>query len=85
MHTHYRDQRVHATADGPNAGPLREILAGGDGWTLDLPAHLRDDAPRQKCSSCGRYTYAVDSFGGMCNMPQPSRENCPGVFGPEES
>ncbi len=45
------------------------------------PAHLRDDAPSQRCSSCGRNTWAVEEFGNECRMTQPSGQACGGRFG----
>jgi hypothetical protein len=45
------------------------------------PAHLRDDAPSQRCSRCGRNTWAVEEFGNECRMPQPSGKACGGRFG----
>jgi hypothetical protein len=34
------------------------------------PAHLRDDAPYQRCDRCGRKTWDTSEFGGGCIMPQ---------------
>lgn len=48
------------------------------------PAHLRDDAPYQRCDQCGRKTWAVSEFGRECRMPQPWRSGpsvrCAGLF-----
>lgn len=45
------------------------------------PAHLRDDAPSQRCSGCGRKTWAVGQFGMQCLMTQPDGSECSGAFG----
>lgn len=34
------------------------------------PAHLRDDAPHQRCDRCGRKTWDRENFDGRCMMPQ---------------
>ena len=47
----------------------------------DWPAHLRDDAPRQRCNRCRRYTYALSEFGAECRMTQPDGWPCGGRFG----
>lgn len=34
-------------------------------WSGDQsawPAHLRDDAPSQRCNRCGRYTWSTSEF-----------------------
>jgi hypothetical protein len=49
------------------------------------PPHLRDDAPRQQCSGCGRFTFATSEFGQNCLMPQPDDALCSGTFGPVEA
>lgn len=54
-----------------------EFTADQSTW----PAHLRDDAPRQQCSSCRRFTVATSEFGRTCNMPQPGGNRCTGTFG----
>jgi len=45
------------------------------------PAHLRDGAPYQQCTGCGRKTWDTSSFdGGECRMTQPDGRRCDGVF-----
>jgi transcriptional regulator with XRE-family HTH domain len=46
----------------------------------DWPEHLRDDAPVQACSGCGRKTWTSTRFGRPCAMTQPDGTRCPGVF-----
>jgi hypothetical protein len=45
------------------------------------PAHLRDDAPSQKCNRCGRCTWSVEDFGTEDRMTQPDGNPCGGRFG----
>jgi hypothetical protein len=45
-----------------------------------LPEHLRDDAPYQVCSGCGRKTWSKSEFGQICSMPQPDNIICLGMF-----
>src|SRR4051812_472038 len=52
--------------------------------TEGLPAHLREDAPYVVCSDCGRKSWGGDAVGTLCNMPQPSGEQCAGKFVPPE-
>ena len=44
------------------------------------PAHLRDDAPSQRCDKCGRHTWSVEEFGRQCLMSQPNGIACTGWF-----
>lgn len=51
---------------------------------FDWPAHLRDDAPHQRCGQCGRCAWATEDFGTECLMTQPDGDDpCGGRFGPE--
>jgi hypothetical protein len=61
-------------------GGFTQPLGDSTGDQESLPAHLRDDAPRQQCNSCGRFTVATGEFGAPCNMPQPSGQRCTGIF-----
>jgi hypothetical protein len=82
------DQRRMAVEIAHDAMLWARGYAFGIGWTADQsswPAHLRDEAPRQRCSSCQRYTWSTEEFGQTCGMPQPSGERCPGTFGPADS
>lgn len=45
------------------------------------PAHLRDDAPSQRCSRCGRCTWSIEEFGKACRMPQLNGMTCGGRLG----
>jgi hypothetical protein len=47
----------------------------------DIPAHLRDDAPTQRCGRCLRCTWDEAQFGQECRMPQPDGFPCGGTFG----
>lgn len=49
------------------------------------PAHLRDDAPVNRCSRCRRYTWSTEAFGTVCGMTQPNGRACNGRFEPAES
>lgn len=52
-------------------------------WTADQsmwPAHLRDNAPSQKCGRCGRTTYSPSDFDAECRMTQPDGFPCGGRF-----
>ncbi len=42
--------------------------------------HLRDDAPCQQCTICGRKTSDRSTFEGSCGMTQPDGFPCAGVF-----
>lgn len=44
------------------------------------PAHLRDDAPYQRCGRCRRRTYATSEFNTECRMTQPDGFPCGGRF-----
>jgi hypothetical protein len=44
------------------------------------PAHLRDNAPTQRCNRCGRKTVAEELFGTEDRMPQPDGNPCGGRF-----
>lgn len=46
----------------------------------DWPAHLRDDAPAQRCNRCGRETVATSEFGREDRMTQPDGNPCGGRF-----
>lgn len=49
----------------------------------DWPEWLRDDAPYQKCSYCGRKTWDTDAFNQTCGMTLPHhRGPCAGKFRP---
>lgn len=55
----------------------------GDGVFDDQsswPAHLRDDAPFQRCGRCGRKTWHIDGFGTEDRMIQPDGYPCGGRF-----
>lgn len=68
-------------------GRCQECPDDGDGAAVlgidqsTWPAHLRDDAPRQRCGRCQRYTYALSEFGAICSMTQPDGLPCGGRFG----
>lgn len=49
-------------------------------WLSEVPAHLRDDAPKQQCTACRRFTVDTSEFGADCGMPQPSGGRCTGRF-----
>jgi len=54
-------------------------------WSADQsewPAHLRDDAPSQRCGRCERFTWSTEDFGSICAMTQPDGLPCGGRFGP---
>ena len=65
----------------PNPPSESTTPAGVDQSTW--PAWLRDDAPYQKCSYCGRKTWTTEEFGRRCGMTLPGRRPCSGTFGPE--
>lgn len=44
------------------------------------PEHLRDDAPTQTCSRCGRKTWSRELFGAEDRMAQPDGRPCGGRF-----
>lgn len=46
---------------------------------LELPPHLREDAPCMTCSECGRLSWASIP-GEVCDMPQPNGVRCGGKF-----
>lgn len=52
-------------------------------WSADQstwPAHLRDDAPTQRCGRCGRQTVDTAQFGTEDRMTQPDGYPCGGRF-----
>jgi hypothetical protein len=60
--------------------PRRFTYLGPTWKGPELPAHLRDDAPHQRCDGCGRKTWATEDFGGICGMTQPAGWTCRGTF-----
>lgn len=44
------------------------------------PAHLRDDAPSQRCRRCGRFTWSAEEFDAEDRMTQPDGYPCGGRF-----
>ncbi len=70
-----RHPETMARRERPQQHPAEEA-----GWSTELPEHLRDDAPKQQCTACRRFTRARSEFGTDCRMPQPSGEPCTGLF-----
>ncbi len=65
----------------PVPGPLGAEPAGWSANQVDWPAHLRDDAPKQQCDRCRRFTWDTTGFGRECRMTQPNGSPCSGTFG----
>lgn len=90
-------ERLAAAAYGIAMGrphplaPLLEQIRRADWYPSPVvdqstwPAHLRDDAPRQPCGRCGRFTWSTSQFGQKCRMTQPDGQRCDGRFGPAAS
>ncbi len=52
-------------------------------WNADpisWPAHLRDDAPFQRCDRCRRKTWTAAAFDTEDRMTQPDGNPCGGRF-----
>ncbi len=46
-----------------------------------LPSHLQvEGSPPFRCHRCGRGSWSASDEGKSCEMPQPSGEECDGVF-----
>lgn len=66
---------------GSASPPTADVPTGYSADQSTWPAHLRDDAPHQRCGRCQRYTYATSEFGAVCSMTQPDGLPCGGRFG----
>lgn len=74
--------RWHVVLDGETLRFV-EMLGRESMWREDPQlAHLREDAPYDVCSGCGRKSWA-EVEGSVCGMPQPDGSVCDGVFVPE--
>ena len=61
--------------------PLQQLFGERAADQSFLPAHLRDDAPWQRCDRCGRKSWAVtEQFDKTCGFPQPDGSTCAGIF-----
>ncbi len=66
----------------PTAEQVAAAALTPDDPQADWPAHLRDDAPSQKCGMCGRSTWDTAEFGRVCGMTQGPNDQCMGFFMP---
>lgn len=60
-----------------------DLYGDESSWAADQslwPAHLRDNAPTQRCGRCGRQTVDTAQFGTEDRMTQPDGGPCGGRF-----
>jgi hypothetical protein len=72
------DMHGIALTEGIPDGTILEV--GEDSVTVKgVPDYLRDDAPCIVCLDCGRKSWS-NLRGDVCDMIQPNRSRCKGVF-----